>query len=138
MYRQVYASVPIGKLLLLRDALTSLQVDAEHGLSWMAVTADAVERSGIKSEDMDGLVEHARSIKGTRMALFFRDLGHGRVKVSFRSAGEVDVNRFAREFGGGGHTRASGALIPGTLEQVVQRVVDAARRYAQAHTHASH
>jgi phosphoesterase RecJ-like protein len=129
MYRQVYASVPIGKLHLLRDALTSLEVDQRLGLSWMSVTADAVERSEIKSEDMDGLVEHARSIKGTRMAMFFRDLGHGRVKVSFRSAGEVDVHRFAKSFGGGGHTRASGALIPGSLDDVVKKVVNAAREY---------
>jgi phosphoesterase RecJ-like protein len=129
MYRQVYASVPLGKLHLLRDALSSLEVDEASGISWMAVSADAVEQSNIKSEDMDGLVEHARSIKGTRMALFFRDLGHGRVKISFRSAGDVDVNTFARLFGGGGHTRASGALVPGALPDVVPRVVNAARDY---------
>lgn len=129
MYRQVYASVAPGKLYLLRDALTSLQVDATSGLAWMAVTADSVEQSDVRSEDMDGLVEHARSIKGTRMALFFRELGHGRVKISFRSAGEVDVNAFAHRFGGGGHKRASGALVVGALDEVVPRVVDAAREY---------
>jgi phosphoesterase RecJ-like protein len=74
-------------------------------------------------------VEHPRSIAGTRLALFFRDLGYGKVKVSFRSTGDVDVNRFAREFGGGGHAKASGALIPGALEGVRERVVDAARAY---------
>jgi phosphoesterase RecJ-like protein len=129
MYRQVYASVPVGKLHLLRDALVSLQVDGDAGLAWMSVSADSVERSGIKSEDMDGLVEHARSIKGTRMALFFRDLGHGRVKISFRSSGEVDVNKFAHLFGGGGHTRASGALVNGSLSEVVERITSRARDY---------
>ena len=51
------------------------------------------------------------------MALFFRDLGYGKVKVSFRSTGEVDVNAFARQFGGGGHAKASGALIVGSLDR---------------------
>jgi phosphoesterase RecJ-like protein len=134
MYRQVYASVPLGKLHLLRDALASLQVDETSGISWMAVTAEAVEQSNIKSEDMDGLVEHARSIKGTRIALFFRDLGHGRVKISFRSSGDVDVNTFARLFGGGGHMRASGALVAGALSEVVPRVVDAARLFVRDST----
>ncbi len=132
MYLQVYASVPLGRLHLLRDALTSLQVDQASGLTWMSVTADAVERSEIKSEDMDGLVEHARSIKGTRMALFFRDLGHGRVKISFRSTGEVDVNSFAHQFGGGGHMRASGAMVTGSLDDVIPKVVSAARDYIRA------
>ena len=129
MYRQVYASVPPGKLYLLRDALTSLQIDEESGLAWMTVTADSVDQADAKSEDFDGLVEHARSIKGTRMALFFRDLGHGSVKISFRSAGDVDVNNFARRFGGGGHKRASGALVSGSLAAVVPNVVNAAREY---------
>lgn len=38
---------------------------------------------------------------------------HGKIKVSFRSTGDVDVNEFARRFAGGGHARASVALIPG-------------------------
>jgi phosphoesterase RecJ-like protein len=63
------------------------------------------------------------------MAIFFRDLGHGKVKVSFRSTGEVDVNLFARTFGGGGHAKAAGALIQGDLEEVRERVVEAAREY---------
>jgi phosphoesterase RecJ-like protein len=61
------------------------------------------------------------------MALLFRDLGHGKVKVSFRSVGGTDVNAFARRFGGGGHARAAGALLPGSLEQVRDLVVEAAR-----------
>jgi len=63
------------------------------------------------------------------MALFFRDLGYGKVKVSFRSTGEVDVNAFARQYGGGGHAKASGALIVGSLEEVRQRVIASAREF---------
>ena len=132
MYRRVYASVPIGRLRMLRDALGTLEVDTELGLAWLSVPAEAMERYGLRSEDLDGVVEHARSIEGTRLALFFRDLGYGKVKVSFRSTGEVDVNRFARNFGGGGHARAAGALIPGSLAEVRQRVIDDARAYLAA------
>jgi bifunctional oligoribonuclease and PAP phosphatase NrnA len=129
MYRRIYASVPVGRLRLLRDALATLEVDPEYGISWVSIEAGAAEEHGLKSEDLDGIAEHPRSIAGTRLALFFRDLGHGKVKVSFRSAGVVDVNRFARQFGGGGHARASGALIPGTLDEVRHAVVTAARSF---------
>jgi phosphoesterase RecJ-like protein len=88
-----------------------------------------MERFGVRSEDLDGIVEHPRSIAGTRLALFFRDLGHGKVKVSFRSTGDVDVNALAREFGGGGHAKAAGALVVGGLDAVRDRVVDAARTF---------
>jgi phosphoesterase RecJ-like protein len=65
------------------------------------------------------------------MAIFFRDLGYGKVKISFRSTGDVDVNRFARRFGGGGHVKASGALVAGTLEEVRERVVGEARDFLE-------
>jgi phosphoesterase RecJ-like protein len=129
IYRRVYASVPVGKLRLLQEALATLDVDPSIGLAWIATDAGAMERHGVKGEDLDGIVEHPRSIAGTRLALFFRDLGHGKVKVSFRSTGDVDVNALARQFGGGGHAKASGALIPGTLDAVRERVVAAARTH---------
>lgn len=127
MYRRIYASVSPGRLRLLRDALGTLGVDERHGIAWVSIRNDALERYEVSAEDLDGIVEHPRSIAGTRVALFFRELGYGKVKVSFRSTGDVDVNQLARQFGGGGHAKASGALIPGTLEHVVERVVDAAR-----------
>ena len=127
MYTRIYASVPMGKLRLLGEALATLEADLDHGLAWLSVDADALERFGLRSEDLDGIVEHARSIAGTRIALFFRDLGHGKVKVSFRSTGDADVNALARRFGGGGHAKASGAMIAGSLEDVRERVLAAAR-----------
>jgi phosphoesterase RecJ-like protein len=132
MYRRLYASLPIGRLHLLRDALATLEVDPAYGISWISVAAGAAEEYGLKSEDLEGIAEHPRSVGGTRLAVFFRDLGHGKIKVSFRSTGKVNVNEFARQFGGGGHARASGALIAGTLEEVRHNVIAAAREFVGA------
>jgi phosphoesterase RecJ-like protein len=129
MYIRVYASAPPGRLRLLGEVLSTLGVDESVGLTWLSMNAGALEKYGVRQEDLDGIVEHARSIAGTRMALFFRDLGYGKVKVSFRSTGEVDVNAFARQFGGGGHAKASGALITGSLDAVRERVIAAAREF---------
>ena len=132
MYGRLYASMPVGRLHLLRDALATLEVDPQYGISWISVAAGAAEQYGLKSEDLEGIAEHPRSIGGTRLALFFRDLGHDKVKVSFRSTGDVDVNKFARQFDGGGHARAAGALIKGDLEAVQRKVVVAAREFLSA------
>jgi phosphoesterase RecJ-like protein len=127
MYQRVYASAPAGRVRLLAEVLQTLGVDETKGLAWLSMQAGAADRFKVRQEDLDGIVEHARSIAGTRMAIFFRDLGHGKVKASFRSTGGVDVNAFARGFGGGGHARAAGALIPGGLDEVRERVLAAAR-----------
>ena len=127
MYTRIYASAPAGRVRLMADVLATLQVDESVGVSWLSMAPDALERHAVRAEDLDGIVEHARSIAGTRMALFFRDLGHGKVKVSFRSTGTTDVNAFARQFGGGGHAKAAGALVSGELGEVRDKVVEAAR-----------
>lgn len=127
VYRRVYASSPVGRVRLLADVLQSLGIDESLGLAWLTLRAGALEQYGVHQEDLDGIVEHARSIAGTRLAILFRDLGHGKVKASFRSTGTVDANLFAREYGGGGHARASGALIAGTIDEVRDRVLGDAR-----------
>ncbi|HTR76583.1 MAG TPA: bifunctional oligoribonuclease/PAP phosphatase NrnA [Gemmatimonadaceae bacterium] len=129
MYVRVYASSPVGRLRLLAEVLATLEVDAAAGLSWLSMNASAMKRFDVRQEDLDGIVEHARSIAGTRMAVFFRDLGHGKVKISFRSTGDVDVNAFARRFDGGGHAKASGAVVAGSLDEVRDRVITAAREF---------
>ena len=132
MYARIYGSVPLGRLHLLRDALDTLEVDMAHGMAWVRVHAGALEKHGVSSEDLDGVVEHPRSIAGVRLALLFRDLGHGKVKVSFRSLAGVNVNTLARTFGGGGHARASGALITGGLAEVEAKVLGEARHQLES------
>ena len=128
IYEQVYATAPVGRLRLTAEVLDTLVVEPEFGLSWITVPAGALERHRVSADDLDGLVELARSVQGTRMALLFRTLASGRIKVSFRSVGDVDVAAFAQPFGGGGHAKASGASISGTLDEVQREVLAAARR----------
>lgn len=127
MYQRIYGSVPLGRLHLLRDALETLETDMTHGIAWVRIAAGALEKHQVSSEDLDGISEYPRSIAGIRLAVMFRDLGHGKVKVSFRSVAGVNVNTLARSFGGGGHARASGALIAGGPTEVEARVLGEVR-----------
>lgn len=128
VYEMVYATATEGRIRLTAEVLDTLEVEPGIGLSWLSVPAGAIEKHGVTADDLDGLVEFARSIQGTRVALLFRLLASGKVKVSFRSVGDFDVARFANQFGGGGHAKAAGASIAGDLETVRNQVLDAARR----------
>jgi phosphoesterase RecJ-like protein len=86
------------------------------------------------SDDLEGLIEHARSIEGTEVAVLFRETADGATKISLRSAADVDVNVIAREFGGGGHVKAAGALIGQRMDQVKPLVLDAVRRALRKRT----
>ncbi len=127
VYEAVYATAPVGRIRLTSEVLETLEADSEIGLAWVTVPAGALERHGVTADDLDGLVEFARSVRGTRLALLFRTLASGRIKVSFRSVGDFDVAEFAHRFGGGGHAKASGASVTGSLDDVKAQVLAAAR-----------
>jgi phosphoesterase RecJ-like protein len=129
IYLEVYARAPEGRPRLFAEALQTLVVEPEHGLAWVTVPPGAIERLGVSSDDLDGVVEFPRTIEGVRMALLFREVSQGRVKVSLRSVGNVDVAAFAKAFGGGGHTKAAGLALPGSMAEVQATVLTAARAY---------
>ena len=129
IYLDVYANAPEGRARLLAESLQTMVVEREYGLAWVTVPPGAMERHGATPDDLDGIVEFPRSIAGVRMALLFREIAAGRVKVSLRSVGDVDVAAFARPFGGGGHTKASGLSVEGSMAEVQSRVLAEARVY---------
>src|SRR5205085_212776 len=110
-----------GRIRLIGQVLETLVVERDQGIAWVTVPLGALERDGVDAEDLEGVVEFPRSIQGTRLAMLFRQLANGRIKISFRSVGDVDVAELAARFGGGGHRKAAGASLPGTLAEVQAR-----------------
>jgi phosphoesterase RecJ-like protein len=129
VYTAVYGSEPEGKVRVLSEALETLIV--EGPIAWLTIPLGALERHALDASDLDGIVEVARSIRGVQLAILFRQLANGRIKVSFRSVGAVDVARLAERFGGGGHRRAAGASLAGSLAEVQAQVLAVARTVAR-------
>jgi phosphoesterase RecJ-like protein len=82
---------------------------------------------GAEEADTSEMVNQLFNIRGVRVGLLFKELPDGRIKVSLRSKGEIDVNRVATRYGGGGHQNASGAVLDGPLEQAILRMVTDAK-----------
>ena len=133
IYRSVFATVPLRRIEILRAALGTLEVDPALPLSWISIPPDVSRALNPGAEDVEGLVEYARSIQGTEIAILFRETVDGATKVSFRSSGDADVNSLARRFGGGGHVKASGAIVGAPLRKAKERVLEAARELLRAH-----
>jgi phosphoesterase RecJ-like protein len=126
-YRRIYGSVPRRRFHLLESALAFLEVDEEAGVAWMTIPADRFEALGAIADDLEGMVDYPRTVEGVEVGLLFRQIPRKGIKVSFRSNGAVNVNALARQFGGGGHVRAAGALVEGRMDQVRDDVTHATR-----------
>jgi phosphoesterase RecJ-like protein len=125
IHRQCYGSIPLRKWRLLEKCLPTLQVDEAGTTAWMTVPPTAFQETGATPEDLEGLSDYPRSLAGVEVGMLFRTTDDGSTKISFRSNGGVNVNAVARSFGGGGHVRASGALVPRPVEEVRSDAIQA-------------
>ncbi|MCX6170898.1 MAG: bifunctional oligoribonuclease/PAP phosphatase NrnA [Ignavibacteriales bacterium] len=129
VYDKIYDQFKFGRVKLLGDALSSIQIDATQKIAYMIVTRKQLDQSGATEADIDGFVNYCLTIQGVRIGILFYELKDG-IKVSFRSKGEIPVNKLAKEFNGGGHTNAAGIrLFQTTIEDVKEKIISAAQRY---------
>lgn len=119
--RSVYFGHSTAKMRLLGAALSNLR--REGPLAWIWITREQMERCEAREEDCEGLVNYALSIQEVEVAAFFRELEDGRFRLSLRSKGKLNVAEVAQQFGGGGHTCASGCSLDGPLSAAVTRVL---------------
>ncbi|CAM4259174.1 DHH family phosphoesterase [Paenibacillus typhae] len=119
----------LAQVKVLNRALNTLQLSPEGDIAWLYVTPQDMIDCGAANEDLEGIVNYPRNIRGVEVGILFKVIDEHAVKASLRSAGKVDVAALAQVFGGGGHTRAAGARIDGTLDEAVALVLQEVRRH---------
>lgn len=75
-----------------------------------------------KSEDLDGIIDQLRIIKGVEIAVLLYEQDLQEYKVSMRSNGDIDVQKIAVYFGGGGHVKAAGCTMKGSVYDVMNNL----------------
>lgn len=76
----------------------------------------------VGSKDLDGIIDQLRITEGVECAIFMHETGNHEYKVSMRSNGIVDVSVIAEYFGGGGHVRAAGCNMSGSIHDVINNL----------------
>jgi bifunctional oligoribonuclease and PAP phosphatase NrnA len=113
IYRRLYEGMPYAKLELLSRALMHVRRYDDGRLTFTRLSRDDFRMAGAEESYSEGIIDHLRSVEGTKVAALARELlsdaGRGRRKVSLRATdGAVDVSIIARAGGGGGHRQAAG------------------------------
>jgi phosphoesterase RecJ-like protein len=129
--KHVYGTYSLGRIKLLNLALDSIEISPNGKLSMMVLTREMMKKTGTRPEDVDGLINYARSIEEVKIAALIQENGLGektgsggsRFHVSLRSDGSVDVARVAADFGGGGHYSAAGFSIDVPLSEIKSRLI---------------
>jgi len=127
VYQEVFERNSAALVRLGGIAHSSLQLLEGGRLACITMTHEQILSCGAEQEDTSEIVNGLLAIDGVRLAVMFKEVAEGRVKLSFRSKGDLDVNRLAALFGGGGHRNAAGAVIEGPLDAAMTRVLGSCR-----------
>lgn len=111
------------------SGLVSLERD--ESIVWATLSMADRELAGYSGRDDADLINVLTTIKDAKIVLVFVEQPNGSVKVSWRSQPGIDVSQIALRFGGGGHAAASGAMIPGELDEIRAIVLDETRTLAE-------
>lgn len=126
---EVYESMSPERLRLLALSLDTLTLRSNGRLAAMHVSRRMLEETETTLMDTDGFVNYPRGINTAEMAIFFREMDSGKVNVSLRSRGGLNVAEFARNYEGGGHHNAAAFRAEGSLVEVAEEVLAAAEEF---------
>ncbi|HEV8468911.1 MAG TPA: DHHA1 domain-containing protein, partial [Candidatus Limnocylindria bacterium] len=130
----IYRNKRFEAIKLWGVAFARLMRESDGQLVWTEIRTKDMMETGARDEDVSGLVEQIARSSGMRVALLFNEQPPT-VKVSCRTSQwepSVDASQLMRRYGGGGHVRAAGALIPGDLADVRERVLTRTRKALEA------
>lgn len=121
IYRRLYEGMPFAKIDLLGRALARVQRHDEGRLTMTVLRREDFDEAGADDSLSEGVIDHLRSVKGTKVAAVVRYIDAESKKVSLRSTdGEVDVSAIARAAGGGGHRQAAGVTTSMSEDEIVR------------------
>ena len=123
----LYATYSLEKIQLYSLLLGRVKTSEDGTIAWVGLTKNDLKNTGATYEDTEGFIDFLKYIKEVKFSFFMSEIGNGpngQVRVSFRSKGKYDVAQVAAKFGGGGHKKAAGCSIPGTLEQATQQILE--------------
>jgi bifunctional oligoribonuclease and PAP phosphatase NrnA len=118
----IYDSNSVNRLKFLGFAIMRrLVVREDLHTAYFVISKKDLKKYQSQTGDTEGLVNYALSLDRIKLAALFSEREDG-IKISFRSSGDVAVNKFAASyFEGGGHKNAAGGKSALSLKDTVER-----------------
>lgn len=120
--REIYQSDSPAKVRMHARAIGDMELFCGGRGTVAVVSLSLLEETGALMEDTEGIVESLRNLNGVEISCLLKEHGNNIVKVSLRSKSTGNVAEISQKFGGGGHIRAAGCTLNGTLNEVKEQM----------------
>ncbi len=113
----LYEGYPAQSVKLKGLLLSTLELDLDGKVAILRFPLSFLKIANCLPQDAEGVIDEPRKIEGVEVAVMLREEENGKTKISLRSQGDLDVEKIARKYGGGGHRNASGFCIKGKFKK---------------------
>jgi phosphoesterase RecJ-like protein len=126
VHGRIFDTNTANRLQLLGFCLSEkMMVLPDLQTAFISLRKDELDRFHAQKGDTEGVVNYPLSIQGIKLSALFIERDED-IKISFRSKGNIDVNKLARElFQGGGHINAAGANTDLSLDEAISAFINA-------------
>lgn len=121
-YNMIYGTKKVSHMQLLGTVLSNATTNNDGSVAWLQLSQEVINRFSVDIEDTHAFINHLLILDNVKVACMFREM-KGKVKLSLRSTGNIDVGVIAKDLGGGGHNHSAATIIEGTLSEVVDNSV---------------
>jgi len=116
-------SATASEFKLLRVIYANTKLTDDGLIAYSHADHNDIHGAGCTAADIDSQVDVPRSLSGIQMAILFTEGNEGKIRMNFRGEGGFTVLDLAKELGGGGHELAAGAVLHGTIDSVIAKVL---------------
>ncbi len=129
LYEEIYGNTTNENLQLMAKFISGLEFYTDNKVVLGTVTQKDFKAFGLDIDHVEGFTSLIMNIKGVKLGIILVELKDN-IKVSFRSKGNIAVNKLAMEFKGGGHKNAAGANVKGsTIRELKEQILKKAENY---------
>lgn len=124
IHELIYNNYKYQDIKLMGRVLSNIELICNGRASYIQLLKNDIKDMDLENLNTSDFINYARDINGVEAAIFVKEVEEGEYKVSFRSKHIVDVKKICEKYNGGGHIRAAGCTITGSLPEVKQSIIN--------------
>ena len=109
------------------EVLATIETYDDEKVLFMHATQDMMYRNGLDNTATSKLTRWVKGTRNIQALACFVEVNKNRFRLSLRS-NHINVNKVAVKFGGGGHKKASGCELKGSLEEIKKTILEEFRK----------
>lgn len=119
---RMFETKTMGDFMLQKMCLDSLEVFGNGKAAVISVSKNMLNECGVDKSALDAIKPVTRQIEGVEIGITIKEEREGVTGISVRTGENFDASAICANFGGGGHMRAAGCEIKGSIEQAKEQI----------------